>query len=112
MQPLIGPLLGSLGPRILRELTQYIAKSLDLQVQNVDDEAIVRDTHPPSSIPGERVYRVMRESCESGEAVSTGLPCPHFICGYRELSNGGFPAFLIQRRWFIEGRLPILWRKR
>jgi hypothetical protein len=80
------------------------------QVQNVDDEAIVRDPHPPSSIPGERLYRVTRESCECGEAVSAGLPCPHLICAYRELSNGEFPGFLIQRRWFIDGHLPELQR--
>jgi hypothetical protein len=106
MAEMLKPLLGCLGPRILTELVESIRKSLYMEARKGENDSIVRDPYPPSHIPGERLYRVTEDNCSCGNTVFNGLPCSHLICAYRELHGGGFPLFLVNRRWFIEGNAP------
>jgi hypothetical protein len=106
MAQLLGPLRGRIGPRIMTELTEHITRSVNMTAENGENRMFVRDPHPPCSSSGERLYRVTNDSRECGLSVSTGLPCAQLICVHRELANGEFPVFLINRRWFIGGHEP------
>jgi hypothetical protein len=102
MGKVLNPLKNYIAPKILQKLVRYIRASINFVTDGQGDCLLVRTRSRDSEAAKERCYEVTDRDCQCGIPASAGLPCPHLICAYRELENGAFPAFLINRRWLTQ----------